>query len=399
MTDLQQLAQSVANPTRPAGGTTLRPARGADTTGSSVVVRPARTRGLERTRDLHPAAWYAWSLGLALAASRATNPLLLGLVLAVTGYVAVSCRRPSPWAGAYRVFLLLGLSAVLFHVVVQALAGYPTGTHVLVTLPGVRLPEGLAGVRLGGPVTTEALVTAAESGLRVAVMLACLGAANVATSPARLVKALPAALYEAGLAVTVAVSLAPQTVAQLTRVRAARRLRGRRTAGLAAVRGVAVPVLEGALDSSLALAAALDSRGYGRRVPVAPARRHLATGASLGGLLALGVGTTGVLGPAPAWMGAPALAAGALLLAVGLVAGGARSPRARYRPDTWDARAWVVAGVGGAALVASVAAGADPLLGHSDPLAAPGLPLLPALAVLACLAPAWLAPAPPAAER
>jgi len=356
---------------------------------------PAAARRLERGRELHPAAWYAWALGLALAASRTTNPLLLGLLLAVTAYVAVACRRPSPWASAYRVFLLFGLSAIVFRVVVQAVAGFPTGTHVLVTLPAVRLPDAFAGVRLGGRITAESLVTAAEAGLRVAVMLACLGAANVATSPARLVKAMPAALYEAGLAVTVAVSLAPQTVAGLGRLRAARRLRGRPTAGVAAVRGIAVPVLEGALESSLALAAALDSRGYGRRVPVRPARRHLASGAALGGLVALGVGAAGVLGPAPPWMGAPALAAGALLLAAGLVAGGARSPRTRYRPDSWDPRATAVAGAGLLAVTVTLALGSDPLLQHADPLSAPGLPLLPVLAALAALTPAWLAPAPP----
>lgn len=359
------------------------------------AVRPsAGVRRVERARELHPGAWYAWALGLALAASRTTTPLLLALVLAVTACVAVVCRRPTPWARAYRVFLLLGLSAVAFRVLVQAVAGYPTGTHVLATLPSVRLPALLAGVRLGGPVTAEGLVEAAEGGLRVAAMLACLGAAAVATSPARLVRSLPAALYEVGLAVTVAVSLAPQTVASLGRVRAARRLRGRRTGGLAAVRGIAVPVLEGALDSSLALAAALDSRGYGRRAPVTAARRRAATAASLAGLVALGVGAAGVLGPAPGWTGAPALGAGALLLALGLVAGGARSPRTRYRPDAWDARAWLVSGAALAAAAVAVLTGSDALLAPADPLSVPALPVLPALAVLACLLPAWLAPAP-----
>lgn len=356
-------------------------------------------RRLERSRELHPGAWYLWALGLGLAVSRTTNPLLLGLVLVVTAYVAVSCRRPSPWAGAYRLFLLLGLSAVALRVVVEAVAGFPTGTHVLLTLPSARLPAVLAGVRLGGPITAESLITAAEGGLRVAVMLACLGVANVATSPARLVKALPAALYEAGLAVTVAVSLAPQTVAALSRVRAARRLRGRSTRGAAVVRGIAVPVLEGALEGALALAAALDSRGYGRRVPLPAWRRHAATAASLGGLVALAVGAAGVLGPAPAWTGGPALAGGAMLLSAGLVAGGARSPRTRFRADAWDLRASAVAATGLTAMVVTLSRGTDPLLVVADPLAYPGLPLLPAAAVLAALLPAWLAPAPPRPPR
>ena len=34
-------------------------------------------------RALHPLAWWLWALGLTVAASRTTNPLLLGAVLGV----------------------------------------------------------------------------------------------------------------------------------------------------------------------------------------------------------------------------------------------------------------------------------------------------------------------------
>ena len=44
-------------------------------------------RGCQRLpRDLHPGAWWLWALGLAAAASRTTNPLLLALVLAVVAH-------------------------------------------------------------------------------------------------------------------------------------------------------------------------------------------------------------------------------------------------------------------------------------------------------------------------
>ena len=36
-------------------------------------------------RALHPGAWWLWALGLATAASRTTNPLLLALIIAVVG--------------------------------------------------------------------------------------------------------------------------------------------------------------------------------------------------------------------------------------------------------------------------------------------------------------------------
>ena len=56
----------------------------------------------------------------------------------------------------------------------------------------------------------------------------------------------------------------PQLLEGVTRVRAARRLRGRRHTGLRGLRGVAMPVLEGALERSVELAAAMDARGFGR---------------------------------------------------------------------------------------------------------------------------------------
>ncbi|MCC6183209.1 MAG: energy-coupling factor transporter transmembrane protein EcfT, partial [Microthrixaceae bacterium] len=41
---------------------------------------------------MHPGAWWIWALGLATAASRTTNPLVLGLLIAVVALV-VSARR------------------------------------------------------------------------------------------------------------------------------------------------------------------------------------------------------------------------------------------------------------------------------------------------------------------
>ncbi len=344
---------------------------------------------MRRLEAVHPGAWWLWALGLALAASRTTNPLLLGLVVAVSGFVAASCRRPSPWSRAYATFLRIGLAALVLRVLLGAVAGAPVGTHTLVHLPQLDI----GGTEVGGRVTGEMLASSAVQGLRLLAMLACLGAANVVTSPARLVKSLPAALHEIGLVVTVAVALAPQLVVSLRRVRAARRLRGRPTGGLAAVRGVAVPVLEGALDGALSLAAAMDARGYGRRMPVRAARRR-ASGVALGaGLLALGFGTAALLGGLGSGLGGPGVAVGAALATAGLVLGGARSPRTRYRPDAWSWRSTAVAGSGLLACAVLVRGGSDPLL-LPDAYAAPPLPALAAVVLLLAALPGLLAPAP-----
>lgn len=349
-------------------------------------------------RALHPMAWWAWALGMATAASRTTNPLLLAILVAVVGYVVVARRGDAPWARAFKAYLLLGLVVVGIRVVFNALLGAGVDGHVLLTLPRVDLPSWAQGIDLGGPVLAEEVLAAAYDGLRLAALLCCVGAANALANPKRALRSLPPALYEIGVAVVVALTIAPQLVESVLRVRRARRLRGARTRGLRAVRAIAVPVLEDALSRSLMLAAAMDSRGYGRAGEV-PARLRRITGALvLGGLLGLCLGLYGLLDPtAPRPLGLGALALGLVLATTGLVTGGRRIVRTTYRPDPWRSPEWAVAASGVAAALLMVLAGSyDPLQLHPSlyPLRWPDLPLVPLAAILLGLLPAVAAPEP-----
>ncbi len=349
-------------------------------------------------RNLHPGAWWLWAIGLATAASRTTNPILLLLVLVVAGYVVVSRRTQAPWARAYGFYLKMGLVVIAIRVVFSALFGAPVEGHVLVTLPEVELPEWAAGVRLGGEVTLEGVVAAVYDGMQLATMLACVGAANALANPKRLLKAVPGALYEVGVAVVVALTFSPHLVESVSRVRAARRLRGRRDRGLRGLRGVAMPVLEGALERSVELAAAMDARGYGRTEERAGGR-HVSGALTLAGLMGACVGAYGLLDAAsPPLLGLPLLVVGGALAAAGLAVGGSRAVRSRYRPDPWAAPEWLVTASGtvaAVALVVTAATGGETLAPSTSPLAWPELPVVPALGILVALLPAWLAPVPP----
>ena len=215
---------------------------------------------------LHPAAWWAWAIGLATAASRTTNPLLLVLIVAVLGLVVALRRTQAPWARGYRFYLHLALLVVGIRIAFRIVfaSGATGGDHILFILPVVPLPAWYSGVQIGGPVSVEAILAAAVDGARLACLLCCIGAANTLANPKRALRLLPGALYELGVAVTVALTVAPQLVESVGRVRGARRLRGGAGRGLGRLRVVAIPVLHDALDRSLRLAAAMDSRGYGR---------------------------------------------------------------------------------------------------------------------------------------
>jgi energy-coupling factor transport system permease protein len=202
--------------------------------------------------------------------------------------------------------------------------------------------------------------------------------------------------------VVVALTFAPHLIADARRLRAARRLRGRPDRGLRGLLQVALPVLEGALERSVALAAAMDARGYGRTADVpAPVRRTTAA-LTLGGLLGVCAGTYGLLTAEGGTYGLPVLLAGLTAALAGLWLGGRRSPRTRYRPDTWTLRSCLVAGSGAAvAALLTLAAARDPGALHPGvvPLVSPALPLWPAAAVLLGLAPAFAAPARPSSPE
>ncbi|MFS0698050.1 energy-coupling factor transporter transmembrane protein EcfT [Streptomyces nitrosporeus] len=371
-------------------------------TGAARVRRALRAPRVSRGNALPAGAWWLWALGLATAASRTTNPLLLGLLVGVAGYVVAARRTDAPWARSYGAFVKLGLFVVGVRLVFSVVLGSPLpGVHPLFTLPEVPLPDWAQGIRIGGTVTAEQLVFALYDGAKLATLLICVGAANSLADPARLLKSLPGALYEAGVAVVVAMTFAPNMVADVVRLRRARRLRGRPAGGVAAVLQIGLPVVEGALERSVALAASMDARGYGRTARVPPAVRRTTNALTLGGLLGVCAGTYGLLSAEGAGYGLPLLLAGLVAALAGLRLGGRRSVRTRYRPDRWGVRAWLVAGSGAAVAAAMIAAGVtDPeaLRPGVIPLTAPVLPLWPAAAVLAGLLPAAVAPVPPPAS-
>ncbi|KMO94582.1 energy-coupling factor transporter transmembrane component T [Streptomyces roseus] len=381
------------------------------TTASAQAAKPPvsgpapDTGGRRLPRTLHPVAWWIWALALATAVSRTNNPLLLFLVLAVLGYVITMRRTEAPWARGFKYYLYLALTVVTIRVTFRAVfaTGITPRDHFLFSLPHIPTPDWYAGIQLGGPVSLEALLSAATDGLRLACMLCCIGAANTLANPKRALRVLPGALYELGVAVTVSLSVAPQLVQSVQRVHRAKRLRAGRSKGLRALRGIIVPVLEDALERSLRLAAAMDSRGYGRAGTATRRSRRLTGALMLLGMCGLCAGAYGLLdATAPKLLGLPAMGAGAVLCFAGLRLGGRRITRTSYRPDPWRFAEWAVAGCGvlsAVLLFANVGFNAAELNPSIYPLSWPTLPLVPAAAILLAGTAGFLAPPPAAPTR
>jgi len=312
-----------------------------------------------------------------MAVSGTTNPLLLALIATAMLVVVMLRRSDAPWARSVRAYLMLALFVIGMRVFFRIVLGGSQGETVLFALPSIPLPAWAAGIQLGGAVTAEALTSTLYEAFRLAVMLLCVGAANALANPRQALRSVPAALYEASVAVVIALSVTPQLIESAQRVRRARRLRGDSTTSLRAMASLAMPVLADAIDRSMALAAGMESRGFARTrgLPVRgtlPMMLASSAAATMGVFLLLSTDYLLVAG----WL----LVGGLVGVALGLRAAGARLRVTTYRPAPWRPVETLVAASG--LLAATVVLG----LGWLDPdLLAP--------AVAALLDPLALTPA------
>lgn len=363
-----------------------------------VILADAALQGARLAgRTVHPWAWWGWALGAGVAVTLASNPLLLVLLIAAVTFVVLQRRTKAPWARSLTLYYALAGLVIAVRLIFQILIGGLREGTVLFTLPEIALPSWAAGIRLGGPVTVEGLVYTAVDAGRLAGLLICIGAANALANPKRALRNVPAAFHQIATALVIAISVAPQLVESVLRVRRARRLRGGVRPGVKGLISVIVPVLEDAIDRSLALAAGMESRGFGRT------RTGRGLDWRLG--LTLVVAMLGVTFGTFALLGLPGAGSWAVpLLLIGLAAGAFGLHRAgddlatsRYRPDPWGAPEYLVVGCGLAtAALAIWLASTDPAMAFGAfPLTWPELswPMLATAAVAAL--PGLLAPEPP----
>lgn len=339
----------------------------------------------------HPLAWWAWAAGCAVAASRVGNPVVLALLLLAVVLVALARRPAGPWRRALEAGLVLGAIVVLVRTGFYLLLGLPDSSPVLVALPRIDLPGWFTNVSLLGDVHLAGLVQAVIAGFALAVLIVIVGAANAVASPRRALRSLPASLHHLGSAAVIAVSAAPQLLTAARRVRRAGRLRGQPPRGLRGLAATLIPVLAGALDQALDLAASMDSRGYAR---AERGGSRLVGAALVVALLAAAAGGYGLLATAGATTLSAALLGAGLVLAVGAsVLAGRSVRRTRYRPEPWGWPETVITGCGVlAAGVAWVGVLLDPVGLGAWRLSAgwPGLPLLGLVILGAAAVPVFL---------
>jgi energy-coupling factor transport system permease protein len=345
---------------------------------------------------VHPAAWWVWGLGVAAAATTTTHLVVLVTFVAAILAVVASCADPTRRGSVFRTYLWVAGWTVAVRLVFRVVLPAGAGTGVL-TLPEVSVGP----VVLFGTVTREALIGGLTGGLQLAVVILAVGAAHTLADALGLLRHAPSVLAGIATALVVAVSVLPTLGRSVLDVRQAARLRGKRPG----LRRTVVPVLEGTMDRSSALAAAMESRGYGAMPVPLPAssataselrrpsvRRVVQPVSLLGGVGVVALATYALFDASwPGWA-APALTCLAVLLCVVALRTGTTVRRTIYRAERWTVRAALVAASGMAALGLLVVA-VGPRVAHPGPVLLPALSAVGLAAALLTALPVVVAPA------
>jgi len=224
---------------------------------------------------MHTGAWVAWVSMVMVIALSTQNPFYLGVLLLSITLVAVLAPKTGAGVAGLRAFFLIGTGLLVVSVGIAVINGN-YGGHILFTLPGPDLPRWFGGLRIGGPVTAEGLVAAITRGMAILSIFLGFATFNATVSPQRVLRTAPAALFHAGLIVTIGLTLLPSTIEDLRRIREIQALRGART-GIRQLPALVVPAVISGLERSMRLAEAMEARGYAAGAAPARAPRVIGT--------------------------------------------------------------------------------------------------------------------------
>jgi energy-coupling factor transport system permease protein len=298
----------------------------------------------------HTWSWLAWLLAAAVPALTLRNPLYLALVLGAAWIVYLALGRTTPIGSSWGSFVKLGLFLFALAVPFNALANH-SGQIVL-----FRLPE--SWPIIGGPITLEAIIAGAVSGLALLTILVVFAAFNAVVDHYQLLRATPAFLFQAGVVASIAVTFVPQMVLSAKEIRQAQRIRGHRFRGVRNLLPLVIPLLANSLERAIQLAETMEARGFGGAVdPLSHRQVILSQLGTLAALVALLVGLS-ILAFFPNWnTWAWVLAGlGAGGLTANLALQGRRVHRTRYQRSRWRPRDTAVTATSGLVLAAVVVA-------------------------------------------
>lgn len=303
---------------------------------------------------IHPYSWWILGICFAVCAAATTNIFSLLGIISVVIAVTMGAREPAPWSRSLIFYLLTALAVVVIRLLFRIVFNFDSSFNVAFTLPSLNVSLGdLGSVELFGRVSWDAVSGALRDGLKMAAIILSVGLANTLANPRRLLKNTPGALYEIASAWVIAINMAPQLIDSAKRVRKARRLRGR-SMKQNLLSSLIIPVLEDTIERSLALAASMSARGFGRQGTLS-SKQHLASRLlSVIGVSCLAIGAYLLLTVSSVWIPLILLGSGVTAVFITTRIASLRQIRSRFQPDVWTRRDLIVCVAGAATAVLSL---------------------------------------------
>jgi energy-coupling factor transport system permease protein len=300
-----------------------------------------------KASSIAPGAWWVLGLSFAICAgiSSSTPTLLTIQILAVL--IVLLAREDAPWSRSLLFYICTAALVVLIRVAFRIIFNFDSPDHVALNLPALRIPFGQLGeIDLLGRVSQSSITAALRDGLRMSAIILSIGMANSLANPRRLLKSTPAALYGVTSSFVIALNLAPQLIASARRIRLSSQLRNesnRRSKGVMLIS----PILEDSIDRSMALAASMDSRGFGRRGNLSKTQVGFSRVASLVSISALAIGSYLLLTSDAVWGTFASFTVGVAGLYSSLKVTGSSTLRTRYSTHSWQIKDSLLVGISG----------------------------------------------------
>jgi energy-coupling factor transport system permease protein len=201
---------------------------------------------------IHPRALAAWSAAALVVVLTSTNPVYRALVLLVALNVLLGLRRPD--AALRPLFVVIAVAAalaVIFNILLSR-----AGAHTIFSVPS-QIPG------VGGPITMESVIYGADVALGLAAAVLAVASLTRVVHPHDLIDAFPPSLQRTAALTGAALNLVPGVARNAVAISEAQRMRGRHGTRVRDWHAVAAPIILSALDDSLQLAEAMESRGFG----------------------------------------------------------------------------------------------------------------------------------------
>jgi energy-coupling factor transporter transmembrane protein EcfT len=207
--------------------------------------------------------WWTWGISLAAITSLIAQLLPLMMISAFVVLIVFKLAESDNEVTRFKWLLKAAVAIAFFRFTLQILFGTPMGTDVLITLPSAQLPDFLAGLRIGGAITTLSVEYGLMQALRLANLVIIIAGVATISNPRNLLQRIPRNFAEFGLLATMTLNFVPQIAHDAERLNRANRWRGQNSSKLRQLGRNLIPLTETALDRSVNLGAALALRGYG----------------------------------------------------------------------------------------------------------------------------------------